>query len=63
MAMKTKFPVSSDEAVKLLEQRGQSALVNAVGMKNWDVVEKMTMLTPPSNIEKWTQIWNEYKAG
>lgn len=63
MAMKTKFPVSSDAAVKLLEQRGQSELVNAVGMKNWDLVEKMTMLTPPSNIEKWTQIWNEYKAG
>jgi hypothetical protein len=55
--------VSSDAAVKLLEQRGQSELVNAVGMKNWDLVEKMTMLTPPSNIEKWTQIWNEYKAG
>ena len=62
-AMKTKFPVSSDAAVKLLEQKGQGALVQAVGMKDWGLVERMTMLTPPSNIEKWTQVWNEYKAG
>ena len=63
LAIKTKYPVSSDVAVKLLEQKGQSALVEAAGMKDWGAVEKMTMLRPPSNIEKWTQIWNEYKAG
>jgi hypothetical protein len=32
-------------------------------MKNWDAIGKMTMLDAPTNIEKWTQVWNEYKAG
>ncbi len=63
LAMKTKYPVNSEGAVKLLEQKGQSALVQAVGMKDWDAIGKMRMLDAPSNIEKWTQLWNEYKAG
>ena len=63
LATKTKYPVNSEQAIKLLEQKGQGALVAAVGMKNWGVIEKMTMLDAPSNIEKWTQVWNEYKAG
>ena len=61
--MKSKYPVNSELAIKLLEQKGQSALVTAVGMKDWDAIGKMTMLDAPSNIEKWTQVWNEYKAG
>ena len=32
-------------------------------MKDWDAIGKMTMLDAPRNIEKWTQVWNEYKAG
>jgi spermidine/putrescine-binding protein len=63
LAMKSKYPVNSEQAIKLLEQKGQSALVAAVGMKNWDAIGKMTMLDAPTNIEKWTQVWNEYKAG
>jgi len=63
LAAKTKYPVASEHAIKLLEQKGQGALVAAVGMKNWDAIGKMTMLDAPSNIEKWTQVWNEYKAG
>ena len=63
LAMKSKYPVNSELAIKLLEQKGQSALVSAVGMKNWDAIGKMTMLDAPQNIEKWTQVWNEYKAG
>jgi putative spermidine/putrescine transport system substrate-binding protein/spermidine/putrescine transport system substrate-binding protein len=63
LATKTKYPVASERAIKLLEEKGQSALVAAVGMKNWDAIGKMTMLDAPSNIEKWTQVWNEYKAG
>jgi spermidine/putrescine transport system substrate-binding protein len=63
LAAKTKYPVSSDAAVKILEQKGQHALVEAAGMNNWGDVEKMTMLKPPTNVEKWTEIWNEYKAG
>jgi len=63
LAMKSKYPVNSEQAIKLLEQKGQGALVNAVGMKNWDAIGKMTMLDAPTNIEKWTQVWNEYKAG
>ncbi|MBI3455004.1 MAG: extracellular solute-binding protein [Candidatus Rokubacteria bacterium] len=63
LAMKTKYPVNSEGAIKLLEQKGQAALIAAVGMKNWDSIGKMTMLDAPSNIEKWTQLWNEYKAG
>ncbi len=63
LAMKSKYPVNSEGAIKILEQKGQSALVEAVGMKNWDAIAKMTMLDAPTNIEKWTQVWNEYKAG
>jgi spermidine/putrescine transport system substrate-binding protein len=63
LAMKSKYPVNSELAIKLLEQKGQSALVAAVGMKDWDAIGKMTMLDAPANIEKWTQVWNEYKAG
>jgi ABC-type Fe3+ transport system substrate-binding protein len=63
LAAKTKYPVASEQVIKLLEQKGQGALVAAVGMKNWDAIGKMTMLDAPPNIEKWTQIWNECKAG
>jgi len=63
LAMKTKYPVSSEQAIKILEQKGYGALVEAVGMKDWGAVERMTMLDAPQNIEKWTQIWNEYRAG
>ena len=63
LAMKSKYPVNSEVAVKLLEQKGQGALVEAVGMKQWGAIEKMIMLDAPSSIEKWTQVWNEYKAG
>jgi putative spermidine/putrescine transport system substrate-binding protein/spermidine/putrescine transport system substrate-binding protein len=63
LATKTKYPVASEQAIKLLEQKGQGALVEAVGMKSWDVIGKMALLTAPANIEKWTQVWNEYKAG
>ena len=62
-AVKAGYPVNSEAAVKKLEEMGQAEQVKAVGMRDWDSIDKMTMLDAPDNIEKWTQVWNEFKAG
>jgi putative spermidine/putrescine transport system substrate-binding protein/spermidine/putrescine transport system substrate-binding protein len=62
-AVKAGYPISSEAGVKILESSGQTELVEQGGFKNWDAIDGMTMLDAPDNIEKWTQVWNEFKAG
>jgi len=60
---KTGYPPNSDKAVELLEKSGHADQVEAVGMKNWGAIDNMVMLDAPDNIDKWTAVWNEFKAG
>jgi hypothetical protein len=47
----------------LLPGEPGGAFVTAVGTKNWDAIGTMPMLDAPANVEKWTQVRNECKAG
>lgn len=61
-ALAVKYPSANEKAVQWLKDNGHEDWVSAMGMENWDVVDTMVELAPPSDDQKWLNVWNEFKA-